>query len=441
MKIGLLHFRVGETDGVSLEMRKWKITLEKQGHQVHFIAGTLGKEEGIKVPLLAYEEPRNLEIRERAFQSLGDWSKEKLKQEIDTLAEEIYNDLKEKMEEFDIVVVNNIFSLAHNLSAAIALNKYFKEKNINVIGHHHDFYWEREYYSNPTSEYVEEILENIMPPRDIKHVVINSIAQESIKEFKGVDSVIVPNVFDFEAHLWEIDSYNTKILEKTGIKENDIVFLQATRVVRRKAIELAIDTLSELQKYIKKYIGKEIYTGKKITEDSRIILLMPGLDEEPSYKELLIEHAKEKQVNTIFCNELLEEIRDEEKGTFSLWDFYAISDFITYPSVLEGFGNQLLEGIFAKKPILVYEYPVYEKDIKLSGLEIVSLGNKAKKINGKYEVEKEVIEKCSKEILEILFDNNKAKKVVEKNFEIGKKFYSYETLDLILKSIFSIYND
>ncbi|KAF2956615.1 glycosyltransferase family 4 protein [Marinitoga sp. 38H-ov] len=436
MKIGLMHFRVGETDGVSLEMKKWKIALEKQKHDVQFIAGTLGKEEGIKIPLLAYEEPRNLIIREKAFQSLGDWSKEKLKNEIDKLAEDIYIDLKEKIGTFDVIVVNNIFSLAHNLSAAMALNKFVKEKKIKVIGHHHDFYWEREFYSNPTSDYVKEILENIMPPGDIKHIVINSIAQESIKEIKGVDSLIVPNVFDFEAHLWEKDSYNSKILEKVGIKENDIVFLQATRVVRRKAIELAIDTISELQKDIKNYIGKEIYSGKKIKEDTRIILLLPGLDEEPLYKKLLIEHAKEKKVNAIFCNELLEEIRDENKGTFSLWDFYTISDFITYPSVLEGFGNQLLEGIFAKKPILVYEYPVYEKDIKLSGFEIISLGSNAKKINGKYEVENKIIEKCAKEILDILLNKKKAEIITEKNFEIGKKFYSYETLNLILKGIF-----
>ncbi len=31
MNIALTHFRVGETDGVSLEMDKWKIVLEKWG--------------------------------------------------------------------------------------------------------------------------------------------------------------------------------------------------------------------------------------------------------------------------------------------------------------------------------------------------------------------------------------------------------------------------
>ena len=45
MKIALLHFRVGETDGVSLEMDKWKIALQKMGHEVVYIAGSKGTTE------------------------------------------------------------------------------------------------------------------------------------------------------------------------------------------------------------------------------------------------------------------------------------------------------------------------------------------------------------------------------------------------------------
>jgi hypothetical protein len=42
MKIALCHFRVGETDGVSLEMDKWKKALEQNGHEVFYIAGSSG---------------------------------------------------------------------------------------------------------------------------------------------------------------------------------------------------------------------------------------------------------------------------------------------------------------------------------------------------------------------------------------------------------------
>ena len=33
-RIALCHFRVGETDGVSLEMGKWRQVLERLGHEV-----------------------------------------------------------------------------------------------------------------------------------------------------------------------------------------------------------------------------------------------------------------------------------------------------------------------------------------------------------------------------------------------------------------------
>ena len=40
--IGIFHFQVGRTDGVSLEIDKWKRILEEMGHTVHLCAGDLG---------------------------------------------------------------------------------------------------------------------------------------------------------------------------------------------------------------------------------------------------------------------------------------------------------------------------------------------------------------------------------------------------------------
>ena len=44
--IAMVHFQVGEMDGVSLEMEKWKLTFEQMGHTVTFVAGHLGTAEG-----------------------------------------------------------------------------------------------------------------------------------------------------------------------------------------------------------------------------------------------------------------------------------------------------------------------------------------------------------------------------------------------------------
>jgi len=61
------------------------------------------------------------------------------------LKEEIKSQLKE-LPKFDVIIGNNIWSLGHNLSAAIALYEYAVENNVKLIGHHHDFYWETIFY-------------------------------------------------------------------------------------------------------------------------------------------------------------------------------------------------------------------------------------------------------------------------------------------------------
>jgi glycosyltransferase involved in cell wall biosynthesis len=423
-----MHFRVGETDGVSLEMAKWKKVFEKMGHKVYMIAGESGIIKAENIPSISYRNKKNIILKDLSYVELKDLSEDELAENIEFYYDEIMEELF-KLPEMDVIFANNIFSLGHNISAAKAVYDYSKEKNIKLIGHHHDFYWEREYYANPTSKKIVEYLNNYFPPKDIDHIVINSIAKKSLKNYKGVDSFIIPNVFDFSGKLWKEDSYNLKILEKLNIKENDFVFLQATRVVQRKAIELAIDTINIVKKNISSYYNLLTYNGKKCCENSKIFFVLPGLNEEPEYTKKLVEYALEKNVNMIFAENICAEERNENEEIFSLWDFYAISDFITYPSVEEGFGNQFLEAVFAKKPILIYNYPVYDYDIEPLGFQTVSLGNKVEKRGSFYKLSQEKVEKAAEKILSLLFDKKKVHEYTENNFKLAKEYFSYDSLE------------
>ncbi|RAO99478.1 hypothetical protein PW5551_03030 [Petrotoga sp. 9PW.55.5.1] len=434
MEIGLIHFRVGETDGVSLEMVKWKEVLKNMDFKVYLIAGDMGTSPGFKIPYIAYTDKRSNLLKQRSFIGLDDWDEKKFETEMNKYIGGIYNQLDEMMN-LDVLIINNMFSLAHNPAASVALYKFCQDKGIKMIGHHHDFYWERDFYNNPTNNFIKKILDEYFPPKDITHIVINSLAQEELKRKKGVDSYIIPNVFDFNQKQWELDDYNQKIYDKLDISPNDLIFLQATRIVRRKAIELAIDTISEVKKDLNKFTGQETYNGKKITKDTNIFLLLPGLSEESDYVEELKEYATQKDVELKLAFSISDDIRHEEEEIFSLWDFYAIADFITYPSILEGFGNQFLEAIFSKTPVLLFEYPVYKKDIAPLGFEVVTLGSKAEYERGKYRVNQNEIIKAKDKIFDILFNKEKASYVVQKNFELGKKYFSYETLEKKLKQI------
>ncbi len=58
---------------------------------------------------------------------------------------------------------------------------------------------------------------------------------------------------------------------------------------------------------------------------------------------------------------------------YSLHDAYAMADLVTYPSLLEGFGNALLETFYFQKPVVVNNYDVYAADIGPLGFDVVLL--------------------------------------------------------------------
>ena len=436
MNIAFIHYRVGETDGVSLEMDKWKNILDKQGHNTFYIAGSKGTTEAFVIEEMYYRDAFADKINNNCYVELKDFTEEELIEVVETRAKVIEDKLIKIIEEnnIDIIVPNNVLSLGWNVPVGLGVVNAIKESNVKVINHHHDFYWERTLYSNPTIEYVKNLLDTIYPPQcfadNMSHVVINSLAQTDLKNRKALESTVVPNVFDFKADLWAEDEFNKTFKDDLGIKEDELLFLQATRVTNRKGIELAIDVIAELNKKE----NMEKLNGKTI------VLALVGLHEGfENYEDKLINHAKEKGVKLIINPDLVDHSRHmkNDKKVYSLWDAYVYADFITYPSIYEGWGNQFLEGTFAKKPQIVFEYSVFGADIKSRGFNIVTLGDKYEtKENGLVEVSDIVLKGAAQEVIKYLTDDKFRQEAVEENFKIANKYYSMEALKDILNKIF-----
>lgn len=446
MNIALCHYRVGETDGVSLEMDKWKKVLKNMGHKVYFIAGSTGTSDGYVIPEMNYRFEEDLKIERNAYLKLEEYQDEdELIRAIKKLTLKIEEGLKKILIEnkIDLIVPNNILSIGRSIPTATAFTNVIKELTIRCIGHHHDFYWERNNFSQPTCNFVRKVLEEYYPPKDdlISHVVINSIVQKELKVRRNLDSIIIPNVFDFDEKLWEVDNYNKDFRERLGIKDNDILMLQATRVTNRKAIELAIDVVGEMQKEENRKILEEakLYNGKSFNRNSRIVLVLAGMIETADdYVERIKTRAKGSNVEMLFVNNLVEHSRCVKNNNkiYSLWDTYVFADIITYPSIQEGWGNQFLEGLFAKKPMLVFEYDVYKEDIKEKGFKVISLGDKYELDKyGLAKVDQRVIKRAAGECIKLLIDKDYREKMVEENFQSGKKHFSLESLEERLKSI------
>lgn len=452
--IAMVHYQVGEMDGVSLEMEKWKLIFEEMGHTVTFVAGHLGTAEGVLMEEIYHHQPQAERLRQNMLWSFDEYESDAdYRAELESASQVLEKKFGKFIEENDInfLVAENIWSVMANPAVALAFGRIVEKYQLDTIAHSHDFFWEKLGHWYLTCATAVELAQKYVPPRDphVKHAVINKRSQEQVWARKGIPSVVVPNIFDFEED-WVVDDYNKDFREKVGLKESDVVILQATRVVQRKSIELAVDWVAALNSPQRRVIleKKGLYDGRKFDQDSRFVLVMAGYTQDDDtgwYLENLKKKIDQSGIDAMFIEEWVGGDRTEKDGhkVYSLWDTYVFADFVSYPSFWEGWGNQLLEALKAKLPILVYEYLVYEQDIKPNGFNLVSLGNTISGTDelGLMQVPQEIIEKAADEGIRFLSEADYRKSVTEKNYEIAKKHYSMPALKEYLSGLMAQFDD
>ncbi len=439
--IGIFHYQVGRTDGVSLEIDKWKRVLEEMGHRVYLCAGDLGTVEGTLIEEMYHHRPDAKRLNYNTFGELRDYPDDAAyRAELLALADVIERKVREFVEEkgVDFLIPQNVWSVAASPSVAIALARVMRDLQLPALAHNHDFYWERTDLALTCATAIE-LADKYLPPRDplARHVVINSLAQRELAERKGIESTVVPNVFDFDAPPWQPDDYNQDFRTRIGLGENDVFILQATRIVQRKGIELAVDFVKALDSPERRARLKErgLYDGRSFNDDSRIVLVLAGYardDVTGGYLNRLQQKVERAGIDALFIEDVVSgrrQMRDGQK-VYSLWDSYVFADFVTYPSLWEGWGNQFLEALRARLPLMLFEYPVYQADIKDKGFRVVSLGSEIQGRDelGLVQVAPQVVEAAADQAVELLTDARLRQETVEHNFQVGRQHYSLEAL-------------
>jgi mannosylglucosylglycerate synthase len=449
--VGFIQHRLGRTDGVSLEVDKFRKVLENAGHSVYYLAGNEDVPGGEFIPELYPFDTVTQRILQNATRELKDYeSPEGLMAEIRMQAGKIKPGMLRfiKDHQLDLIFPNNLVSVGYNLPGMLALNEVIEDTGIRTVCHNHDFWWEDSGEVYPTCDEVVQFYERYAPPvaPNVSHLVINRIAQAELKQRKGVEARVVPNVFDFDQEPWVRDDYNMGFRESLGIGENDLVFLQATRILDRKGVELGIDLIAVLQKpeNRKQLEAAPLYDSRSFGPDNRIVLLFAGYVEgiglSGGYPEALQAKADELGVEIIWCGDRVKHSRgsDEKGRLYSLWDAYTAADFVTYPSYWEGWGNQLIEALFAKLPVVIFEYPVYLSDLKPVGFQLVSLGGELGPRDSRklVTVPEVVIKNAVPQVIQQLQVGAYRKAVVERNFALAREHFSYTVLEGILSEIF-----
>ncbi|MGE5373744.1 MAG: glycosyltransferase [Bacteroidota bacterium] len=407
-RIGFVSTRFSTNDGVSLETHKWAHVLEGLGHQMFYFAGLCDRppEVSYVVPEAHFDHPEIRELNDIAFRlKVRPFQVTRRMRELQWI---IKQHLYKFIEQFNIelLIVENALSIPMNIPLALALTELIAETGLPTIGHHHDFSWERKrFLINCVGDY----LDMSFPPRlpTIKHVVINSLAANQIARRKGVGSTVIPNVMDFDHPPAPPDEYTATLRADLGIAPDEYFFLQPTRVVRRKGIEHAIELV------------------KRLGVKSRLVISHESGDEGDEYKNHVRSFAELFGVNVLFSSDVIGVARgttSDGRKIYSLEDIYPYCDIVTYPSIVEGFGNAFLEAIYFRKPLVVNNYTIYSTDIDPKGFKAIQF-------------EGFITEETVKHARAVLDHPELAQSMTEHNYNLAKKFFSYRVLEQHLQAM------
>jgi glycosyltransferase involved in cell wall biosynthesis len=224
-----------------------------------------------------------------------------------------------------------------------------------------------------------------------------------------VTSTLIANVMDFDYQLPVPDEYAADLRSVLGIGPDQRLLLQPTRVVPRKRIEQSIEL------------------ARRIKMDSALVVSHSAGDEGLAYQNYLQDYAELIGVPLILAADIFNHRRGETpdgRKVYAIADAYQQADLVTYPSRVEGFGNAFLETIYYRRPIVMSSYEIFKTDIEPKGFKVIGF--------------EDFIDKdCVCQARAVLDNPDLAAEMTEHNFELGRIYYSYQTLETRLGALIS----
>jgi glycosyltransferase involved in cell wall biosynthesis len=282
-----------------------------------------------------------------------------------------------------------------HLPLAVAVARVVADRGIPTIGHHHDFSWERQRFADCS---VPGLIEEFFPPAlsTVGHVVINSAARRDLLDRRGLASLVLPNVMDFESGPPPRGS-GDEFRRTAQIGPADTVLLQPTRVIPRKGIELTIELASRMD------------------GDPVVVVTHPD-DLDRDYWDELATLAGTASVDL--------RLVDPGRELPALANAYAAADLVCFPSLYEGYGNALVEAVYHRRPVLVNRYSVYSSDIAPLGFSFI-------------EIDGSVTDEAVDEANRTVAAGYDVGAIVDRNYAIARASLSYGTAHKVVDRCFA----
>jgi len=163
-RIAFIAGKLGDVDGVSLEVEKWIRIFRDLGHEVYGIAGKFSsplegvpEENLLTIPDIRFDSPLQKHYEQMVFPYLNKFQTYITAQKLKELVEEMSHkgsyiadvifDFIQK-QSIDVIIAQNTNAMPMTILGGLAVYKLCTEKRVATIFHHHDFWWERSRFSN-----------------------------------------------------------------------------------------------------------------------------------------------------------------------------------------------------------------------------------------------------------------------------------------------------
>ncbi len=342
MNIVLMHYTAPpEVGGVETSIARQAQLLARAGHQVRIVTGR-GETWNARIPveiipLLDYRHPQVLRVK--ASLDAGE-----VPEDFQPLVDSIQARLERAVEGADVVIAHNVASLHRNLAFTAALYNIFHQNDTpRLILWHHDLAWTIPRFQRQIHPgWPWSLLSEAWP--GARQVAVSPERREQLADLTGLplwEITVIAAGLDL-ADFLELPPKAAALIDQLDLTMAAPVLLTPTRITRRKNLELAINTVAELRKWM---------------PDATLIITGPSAPSPLNRQYFDQLKQQRKDLGLEGAVHLLAEVSPEGLTDAVIAGFYRFADGLLLTSREEGFGMPLLEAGLAGLPIFCTNLP------------------------------------------------------------------------------------